>query len=656
MSTLTSDVTETEADLSQVLQKIRFLKQRGSYELAQTITSELLVKQSKHKSLLCLKSELHLEQGELSLAKMKAQQTFELDSNSEETLYLLSQVSMAQGDTSSALNYLEQLLMLNPSHQKAQFKKSTCLLIQEKWEQAWPLYSVHKTLAPNRERIFSTPVWQGEPLTQKTLLIYCDNEADTIQNIRYLSELQEKHPDSDILLLVQSDLFELVRKVTIMSPSVNVVEDIYTKVDASPEIDHYDYYTYISNLPAHFKTQADTIPWTKPYIAVDKQRFNALSTHFNNSKLKVGLVWRGDENTENNVLRSLALDDYGHLAQLSHIQYYSLQKGFYAYGSNRGLKWVDLIDLDPVTRDYSDIATSIAHLDLVITADSTLAHIAGAMGKPVWLLLDKGADWRWLTNTNKSKWYPNIKVFRQAEQGNWQTVVNQLREELKYLTPEELKGMSQFNSTEQIVEYKSQNQSHQALLSALYHQSKNRLRDAKRLYEQVLSLEPTHPYANAGLAMVYILEKNTDAARLSISKALEYNQTESSFYLISGNLNVALKQLEAGLERYQRALELNPYCPETNKNIATVLIHTKHVNEAQYYLRTVIRLKPNDVDALVQYGRVLIQFTQYKKAEQALIKASEVSPQSKPVWKELNQFYTFMGDAEKANICLAKLK
>jgi hypothetical protein len=192
----------------------------------------------------------------------------------------------------------------------------------------------------------------------------------------------------------------------------------------------FDFHCPLLSLPFAFGTTLQTIPNSVPYVQADygkvehwRQRLSA-----NHAGLKVGLAWAGSPSHKNDSLRSVPLALLTPLAQVGEVNFYSLQKGEASSQSKNppvGMKWIDWTqDLT----DFSDTAALIANLDLVITVDTAVAHLAGAMGKPVWVLLPFIPDWRWMMDREDSPWYPTMRLFRQKSIGQWDDVVVRLME------------------------------------------------------------------------------------------------------------------------------------------------------------------------------------------------------------------------------------
>jgi hypothetical protein len=179
-----------------------------------------------------------------------------------------------------------------------------------------------------------------------------------------------------------------------------------------------------------FATELETIPAQIPYVSADPAQVVVWRERMSGKALRVGLAWAGNPKHPHDVRRSMPFEPLAPLTHLAGVTIYSLQMGPPAGQIKEVLPRPCLIDLQDQQRDFADTAAIVANLDLVISVDTSVAHLAGAMGKPVWILLHKSADWRWLLDREDSPWYPSARLFRQTTLGNWQDVVARLEEEL----------------------------------------------------------------------------------------------------------------------------------------------------------------------------------------------------------------------------------
>lgn len=335
---------------------------------------------------------------------------------------------------SEAISCLETALRLNPASAGARYNLSSCLLLTGNFERGWALRDatwreIHGQVLRESSR-FVQPRWAGEPIDGKTILLSAEQGlGDTLQFVRYASMVSRL--GAQVIVECPEPLVRLLATV----PGVSHV------ITPDQSLPAYDIYCPILSLPVVFATTLSTVPATVPYVAPDSDAIRVWETRIGQTdKLKVGLVWAGglrDDPAAQSMdrKRSFNLSVFSPLGGLQNIQLYSLQMGNPAMQA-RSEPWVlpELIDLTDHFSDFMDTAGLVANLDLVISVDTSTAHLAGAMGKPVWLLSRFDGCWRWLLDRHDSPWYPTMRIFRQDTPGDWGSVICNVVDELKRYT------------------------------------------------------------------------------------------------------------------------------------------------------------------------------------------------------------------------------
>jgi hypothetical protein len=252
-------------------------------------------------------------------------------------------------------------------------------------------------------------IWDGRPLLGKRVLVRCYHGlGDTIQFIRYASLLKEVA--AEVIVWVQPSLIPLLR-------SVKEIDQLLPLHDGVPDVE-YDVDVELGELPHVFRTTLANIPAEVPYVFVEPAMLGA------GERFRVGLIWvSGDWDTR----RSVPFSEIQRLGQLAGIDWHILQRDAWRAGWDGELGTISGGD-NPL-----DDARVMRALDLVISVDTMTAHLAGAIGQKTWTLLPLEADWRWMVDRNDSPWYPRMRLFRQKEEGDWQTVVDNLVRELGVL-------------------------------------------------------------------------------------------------------------------------------------------------------------------------------------------------------------------------------
>ncbi len=319
---------------------------------------------------------------------------------------------------------------MQPDYASAHWNLALLLLASGKFREGWAEYDWRISTPEIKRpammaRYSSRPLWDGALLTDKTLLIYVEQGfGDTLQFCRYLPLVMQRA--RHVIFECQPELLRL------LSLSLSGIKLIATPADgALPAVD-YDMQIPLMSLPRLFQTELDSVPPAVPYIHADPEQIALWQSFFKNDAFKVGLVWAGNPKHWQDKLRSMPLAALAPLATVQNVHFYSLQKGPTVAEAATPPTGMRLTNLTPKLDDFASTAAAIANLDLVITVDTAVAHLAGAMGKPVWTLIYSPPDWRWLLNREDSPWYPTMKLFRQtATDHDWLPVVERVVEKLK---------------------------------------------------------------------------------------------------------------------------------------------------------------------------------------------------------------------------------
>jgi hypothetical protein len=327
----------------------------------------------------------------------------------------------AQGRNQEALDLFERNLAARPSA-RGHGKYALALLTAGRLIEGWHQYEfrwLSEALLPYRSDS-GRPPWAGQDLSGKTVLLRIEQGfGDAIQFLRYAPFL--KALGATTLLVDFSDL----------APGFDGVDRVFSGSGPAPE---YDYYVNLMSLPRVFGSSPDAIPARVPYLHVSPERPARWRQRLAGiDALRVGLVWAGNPSHLRDRERSVALGVLRPLSGIEGVRYVSLQVGPAAAELSAETGFQSLPDLGREVSGFADTAAIIANLDLVVCVDTAVAHLAGALGKPVWLLLPQQADWRWMEDRDDTPWYPTMRLFRQRARGDWAGVVERVAAELREL-------------------------------------------------------------------------------------------------------------------------------------------------------------------------------------------------------------------------------
>lgn len=365
--------------------------------------------------------------GRFAEAEACFQQALRLDSRYVEAHSNLGNVYKEQGRFEEALACYQLALWLAPDQVSTHYNRSLALLQQGNYVEGWRAYEWRWQRPQTPPRTFAQPRWDGSSLPAKTILLWSEQGlGDTIQFVRYAAVVKQRV--GRVVLYCPPPLAALLSHchgVDHIIPQGQVVTD-------------FDVQAPLLSLPAICGTTLETVPQAIPYVVVDSARVAAWRAHLPGAAtFRIGIVWQGNPRHVWDRHRSAPLASLEALARVAHVTLISLQKGAgreqLAGVRKRFAVW-DLGDeLDESGGAFVDTAAVMASLDLVVTVDTAAAHLAGALGVPVWLALSQIADWRWLREHEDTPWYPSMRLFWQKQLGDWPAVFASMAEALRPL-------------------------------------------------------------------------------------------------------------------------------------------------------------------------------------------------------------------------------
>jgi tetratricopeptide (TPR) repeat protein len=377
-----------------------------------------------------LASTLH-ECGKYDQAIVHYQRALSLEPGNSEVFYNLGLVFRAQGYLDEAVTHYRRAVALRPDFAEAHTNIGQALLLSGRFEEGWKEYEWRwKTSQMSGEvRDFSAPVWSGEAIGNRVLLLHAEQGfGDTLQFCRYVPLLSAS---ARIVLEVHPPLVRLLSRL-------RGVLEIVARGDRLPL---FDLHCPLLSLPLAFGTTLDTIPAAVPYLSADPTLAAAWRDRLDSlDGLRVGLVWASNPDSAQDAARqrdrrdkSISLDQLSLLAESKKLSFVSLQKAETAAQTRKYPAGLVVHDWTDELEDFADTAALVDGLDLVISVDTAVAHLAGALGKPVWLMNRFDTDWRWLLNRDDSPWYPQLRQFRQPAPGDWISVISKVRDTLRRL-------------------------------------------------------------------------------------------------------------------------------------------------------------------------------------------------------------------------------
>jgi tetratricopeptide (TPR) repeat protein len=320
-----------------------------------------------------------------------------------------------------AIEHYQHAIRINPHFAQAHCFMAQALLLKGDLQNGWREFEWRWNVKPLKApRPFTQPRWSGGNLNGQTILLYSEQGfGDVFQFARYVPIVAEK--GGRIILECRSELQRILEQSGMAPRFV---------INGSP-LPEFDCQCPLESLPMAFGTELPSIPANVPYLNAAPELVKKWRERFgpDDRRKKVGLVWAGNPDNDNDSDRSISLKQFAPLAGADGVDFFSLQKGHPGkQAPPPSMRWTDWTnDLF----DFADTAALLANLDLLITVDTAVAHLAGAMGKPVWLLLPFSPGWRWLLNRDDSPWYPTARLFRQKTPGDFSDPLSRIVAALK---------------------------------------------------------------------------------------------------------------------------------------------------------------------------------------------------------------------------------
>ncbi|MEX2112801.1 MAG: tetratricopeptide repeat protein [Pirellulales bacterium] len=358
-------------------------------------------------------------------AEVCYRQVIDQQLNHVDAIYNLGLALLKQGRIASAIEQFEQAIALKPDYAEAHHNRSAALLLSEDFADGLPEYEWRFRSRDYGGFKSRWPLWQGEPLAGRTIVLVAEQGlGDTFQFIRYAALVKEQ------AARVIVECPALLHAALHRTPGV---DEWIAPETATPEA---DFCVPLLSLPYRLGTTYETIPANVPYVFADPALVESWRERLGEQRgdstgFRVGIVWQGNPRFPDDRYRSIPLAALAPLAKLAGVQLVSLQKhaGVEQIAAVAGA-W-PLVDLSSQLESFADTAAVMQNLDLVISSDTAPAHLAGALGVPVWTALPCVPDWRWMLERDDSPWYPTMRLFRQAAWGEWGDVFERMALEVR---------------------------------------------------------------------------------------------------------------------------------------------------------------------------------------------------------------------------------
>jgi len=365
---------------------------------------------------------IFLQKGDTETAKK-----YFLNSIEDETSRVFAFTNLGVGSLedlkiNEAISFFDIAITSKSDLVEAHYNKAHALLLKGDYKNGWEEYEWRKQRVEFIKPKLTKPELNDQDIKDKRILVYAEQGlGDTIQFVRYLKLLKEK--GCYVIFLSGSSLAVLFQNLEWIDELIvcNNLDELNVQ---------YDYQIALLSLPHYFQTNGENIPSPEKYLISNFENDKIWSGFFKSTNnLKVGIVWAGNPENNRDKIRSVSLADFIPILSIKGIDFYSLQMGKAAVQLNDF--YYPIVRLDQQIKNFADTASIINNLDLVISVDTSVVHLSGALGKPVWNLITYLPDWRWLLDRSETPWYSSMKLYRQQSRGNWKSVIDEVAYDLQ---------------------------------------------------------------------------------------------------------------------------------------------------------------------------------------------------------------------------------
>jgi tetratricopeptide (TPR) repeat protein len=594
-----------------------------------------------HVNALCNLGNTYIDKNDLPLALIYLEKAFSLDDQHIDTLNNLGLLHKNKNKLSEAIACYKKAIAVDCYYANAHFNLAFVSLLSGDYELGWQEYEwrfqANKQLTPEQQ-FPNCKQWQGEKLTNKTLLIYAEQGfGDAIQFIRY------------VILVAQSVDNIIVQCLTPLHRLFHSIPQISQLVGFDQPLPHFDVYYPLMSLPFLFHTDAETIPANVPYLHAPKSAGFPLSV--NKNKLNVGLVWVGNPAFKNDKNRSIDISNFQPITLLKQVQFYSLQVGNRRSDLSQITFANPVIEIGDKVKDFADTAAIIEQLDLVISVDTSVAHLAGALNKPVWILLPFSPDFRWLLEREDCPWYPSVRLFRQREAGVWHDVFNRIKQTLEnevliHFSKENANIDTPLAINTETVTATGFDISIASDNAFKYHQA-GQLDQAKQLYQQILVVDKNNMTILHYLGLVLHQLGETEQAINYIKKAIAVNPEYIAAYNNLGIIYMEKNQLDEAIDCYQQVIALNSNYAPAYYNMGSAYQRKQDLTHAMACYQQALSLNPNYAEAHYNLG-IIYQKTDEDTAISCYETALSIQPDYAQAHYNLGTIYLKQQNYEQA--------
>lgn len=601
--------------------------------------------------------------GDLDAAIAQFEKTIALNPESAEGYHNLGAVKIKRGELEAAADCFRKALTLKPGYHKVRVDQALLSLLKGDLKTGFEQYEYRYRLSGDRMNRQLAPVWDGSPIPGKTLLVAFEQGlGDTIQFVRYLPEARKRC--GKLVFYCQKSLHPLLEGRS----------EIDRLSDSRKNL-AFDHGVSLLSLPRLLGTaHVDRIPGKAPYLFPDAEKVRRIGTEIPTDRWNIGLVWAGNPRHQNDWNRSLHLSDFAVLRDLPGVCFHGLQVGFRSEEALSPPDGMDFRNWSDRISDFSDTASILHRLDLVISVDTSVAHLAGAMAKPLWLILPHIPDWRWLLRGETSPWYPSARLYRQKRIAEWGPVFARIQRDLSQILrngrpprdalsktffsvgstdaarrdadepvrkpspegwPPRIEPANEACFTDPSPESGPGNNleergksARQWLGSGLALRKQGRFAEAEEAFRKGLDIDPGSPELLFAMGVAILEKGSPNSAIPYLERALGSSPNHVETLIALGNARHRIGNSREARRSFETALRNSPDHAEACKGMAICLREENRWEEALEFLIKARKLRPDDPEILLSLGNLHKARGYLAAAESAYRQALEMQPDS----------------------------
>jgi tetratricopeptide (TPR) repeat protein len=548
-----------------------------------------------------------------------------------------------QGEFEKALDHYERSLAIIPDQPQALYNRAMVRLALGDWTRGFREFESRWNIAAHEASRFTrlAPVWLGnESVRAKTILLHHEQGyGDSIQFVRYA--LLVKRLGAQVILAMPSGLRALMQSL----PGNSRV------VSEGDPIPAHDYCCPLMSLPMVFGTTPETAPAQIPYLYATPDRVRSWSSRLGaRTRPRIGLTWSGRRYAPINHPRDMSLETLRPLFALD-AQLVCLQTEIGDQDRTLLKNLPQIACYSAELTDFAETAALIQNLDLVICVDTAVAHLAGALGKPVWLMNRYASCWRWLQERRDSPWYPTLRLFRQPAVGDWVSVVRAVSAAAETFVAGCAKARNFAARASEPCDVVPPSTVAESLRAALACHQEGKLPEAISAYQGVLAVDADQIDALHYLGVALAQLGRNEEALVPLARALELKPRDTAAHNHMGNALIGLARYDEALRSYERALALDPRLSDAHYNRGVALHKLDRLSDALASYDQALTLNPAYTAAYNNRGNVLLELGQRAEALGSYARATALRPDFVDAWINRANLLRALHDYDAAQAC-----